>query len=58
VNPLIASLYPDNKTGRLNAVHAWWPGGLVIGGLLERRHVALGLGWQMKLGMCSCLLSP
>ena len=34
VNPLIASLYPDNKTGRLNAVHAWWPGGVVVGGLL------------------------
>jgi fucose permease len=51
VNPLIASLYPDNKTGRLNAVHAWWPGGLVIGGLLGVGMSHLGLGWQMKLGI-------
>jgi fucose permease len=51
VNPLIASLYPDNKTGRLNAVHAWWPGGLVIGGLLGVGMSHLGLGWQMKLGV-------
>jgi hypothetical protein len=34
MNPLIASLYPDEKTAKLNAAHAWWPGGLVIGGLL------------------------
>ena len=51
VNPLIASLYPDNKTGRLNAVHAWWPGGLVIGGLLGVGMSHLGLGWQIKLGI-------
>jgi len=51
VNPLVASLYPDNKTGRLNAVHAWWPGGLVIGGLLGVGMSHLGLGWQMKLGI-------
>ena len=51
VNPLIASLYPDNKTRRLNAVHAWWPGGLVIGGLLGVGMSHLGLGWQMKLGI-------
>src|SRR4051812_23061191 len=34
VNPLVATLYPDERTSRLNIVHAWWPGGLVIGGLL------------------------
>ena len=34
MNPLIASLYPDDKTAKLNAAHAWWPGGVVIGGLL------------------------
>src|SRR5260370_30314020 len=34
VNPLTATVYPDEKTGKLNALHAWWPGGLIIGGLL------------------------
>ncbi len=34
VNPLCASLYPAEKAARLNTLHAWWPGGLIAGGLL------------------------
>ncbi len=49
MNPLIASLYPDDKTAKLNAAHAWWPGGLVIGGLLGVGMSNVGLGWQAKL---------
>jgi len=49
VNPLIASLYPEEKTGKLNTLHAWWPGGLVIGGLTGVAMSAGGLGWQAKL---------
>jgi fucose permease len=33
INPLIATLYPTKKTHYLNVLHAWWPGGLVLGGL-------------------------
>jgi MFS family permease len=51
VNPMIATLYPDEKTGKLNAVHAWWPGGLVIGGLLGVGMSKWGFGWQAKLGV-------
>src|SRR4051812_7408037 len=51
VNPLIASLYPAEKTGKLNTLHAWWPGGLVIGGLLGVAMSSLGLGWQLKLAV-------
>ena len=51
VNPLIATLYPDNKTGKLNTLHAWWPGGLVIGGLLGVWMSNAGFGWQTKLGV-------
>ena len=51
VNPLIASLYPEEKTGKLNTLHAWWPGGLVIGGLLGVALSAAGLGWQIKLAV-------
>jgi MFS family permease len=51
VNPLIASLYPEEKTGKLNTLHAWWPGGLVIGGLLGVALSAAGFGWQIKLAM-------
>jgi len=51
VNPLIASLYPEEKTEKLNTLHAWWPGGLVIGGLLGVAMSAVGLGWQIKLAV-------
>ena len=34
VNPLVATLYPKQKTHYLNILHASWPGGLIVGGLL------------------------
>ncbi len=34
INPVTASLFPDDKTGKLNSLHAWWPMGIVMGGLL------------------------
>ena len=51
INPLTTSLYPDDKTARLNTLHAWWPGGLVIGGLLGVAMSNAGLGWQAKLAL-------
>ena len=33
-NPLVATLFPNNRTHYLNILHASWPAGLVIG---ERR---------------------
>src|SRR6186997_820513 len=33
INPLTTTLYPDDKTHKLNVLHAWWPGGIIIGGL-------------------------
>ncbi len=51
MNPLIASLYPDNKTGKLNAAHAWWPGGLVIGGLLGVGMSNLHLDWRLEMAI-------
>lgn len=34
VNPLVATMYPGNKTGIINVLHAAWPVGLILGGLL------------------------
>jgi len=34
INPLAATLYPNDKTHKLNVLHAWWPGGLILAGLL------------------------
>ncbi len=50
-NPMVASLYPNDKTSKLNAVHAWWPGGLVIGGLLGVAMSKFEIGWQWKLAI-------
>lgn len=33
VNPLTATLFPNNRAHYLNILHAGWPAGLVIGGL-------------------------
>lgn len=49
MNPLIASLYPDDKTAKLNSAHAWWPGGLVIGGLLGVSMSQASLGIKMGI---------
>lgn len=35
INPVVATIYRDNKTHWLNVLHAGWPGGLVLGGLLS-----------------------
>jgi MFS family permease len=49
INPLTATLYPDQKTARLNTLHAWWPGGLIAGGLIGYALTQLGVSWQIKL---------
>jgi fucose permease len=46
VNPLTAALYPDDKTNRLNIVHAWWPAGVIVGGLIGVSADTLGLDWR------------
>jgi len=50
-NPLVATLYPDNKTTRLNHFHLWFPGGIVIGTLLVALFVQIGLGWKLQVAM-------
>lgn len=34
INPLTATIYPEQKTHYLNILHAGWPAGLVIGGFI------------------------
>lgn len=50
-NPLVATIYPDRKTEKLNQFHVWFPGGIVIGGLLCYLFAKLGLGWEAKLAL-------
>jgi MFS family permease len=47
-NPLIATIYPNEKTRMLNRFHVWFPGGIVIGGILSWLLMTkLGLSWQL-----------
>lgn len=53
-NPLIATLYPEEKIKRLNRFHMWFPGGIVIGGLVAYAISQAGIGgtdhnWQIKM---------
>lgn len=34
VNPMVATLFPNEKTHYLNILHAGWPGGLIVGGAI------------------------
>jgi MFS family permease len=51
VNPLTASLYTEDKTRRLNTLHAWWPGGIIIGGLLGLAMSHSHVGWKMQMAV-------
>lgn len=59
-NPLVATLFPNDKTHKLNQFHVWFPGGIVIGGLLSYFIDRLGTdfwaalplaAWQAKIAL-------
>ena len=51
-NPLVAAIYPDDKTVKLNQFHVWFPGGTVLGGLAAYALDAAGLtDWRLKLAL-------
>jgi MFS family permease len=48
-NPLVASMYTENKTVMLNRFHVWFPGGIVIGALVATLMTKMGMGWQLQV---------
>jgi len=47
-NPLVASMYPQQKTKMLNRFHLWWPSGIVIGSIAGYLLMDIaGLSWQV-----------
>lgn len=48
-NPLVTALYSKEKTKMLNRFHMWFPGGLVIGGLISYFFQLAGLSWKSHL---------
>jgi MFS family permease len=52
INPVTAALYRDEKTKQLNILHAWWPAGIVVGGLASLLFLQqLELGWQVLIAL-------
>lgn len=49
-NPLTAALFPDNKTTKLNHFHAFFPGAMVVGGLLGWLMVQVGTIGPVNIG--------
>ncbi len=54
INPLTAQIYPDDTTHRLNVLHAWFPGGIIIGGLAGF-FLSATLSWQ---GIMALVMVP
>jgi MFS family permease len=51
-NPLTVTLFPENKTTMLNRFHVWFPGGIVIGGLLSYFIIdTLHLDWRILIAL-------
>jgi MFS family permease len=48
-NPLVATLYPNQKIKKINEFHVWFPGGIVIGGLTAHFLNNLQVGWQIQM---------
>src|SRR6476646_8673308 len=51
-NPLVATLFPNNRTHYLNILHASWPAGMIIGSVLgwildDQMH----LHWKVQLSL-------
>lgn len=50
VNPLTATLFPNNKTHYLNILHAGWPAGLILGGVAAI-FMADSFSWQIQISL-------
>lgn len=52
INPLAATLYPNEKTHYLNILHAGWPAGLILGGVLSylmvERNGQVVVRWEIQ----------
>src|SRR5215210_341675 len=51
-NPLVSTLFPHNRTHYLNILHASWPAGLVLGGLIGWiLGEGMQVSWKIQLGL-------
>ena len=54
-NPIVTSLYSNEKSGKLNLFHMWNSLGIAIGGLIVFFFDGFGIGWRWQM---SLLLIP
>ena len=55
-NPLIGTMYPENKVAMFNKFHVWFPGGIVIGALLSLFMAKkMGITGQLQ---CAIIIIP
>lgn len=52
-NPLVSTLFPNNRTHYLNILHASWPAGLVLGGVIgwTLGEGETAVSWKIQLGL-------
>lgn len=50
VNPVVATMFSQKKTKWLNNLHAGWPGGLVLGGMIALL-MGTGVKWEYKIAL-------
>jgi MFS family permease len=50
INPMVATLFPNEKSKWLNILHAGWPGGMVLAGIIA---IFMGpeISWQFKMSL-------
>lgn len=51
INPLVATMFSKEKTKWLNILHAGWPGGLVVAGLLTVWLNSLDVDWWIRIAI-------
>jgi hypothetical protein len=52
INPVVSTMFNQDKTKWLNRLHAGWPGGLVIGGLCTIYIASQNISdWRLTLGL-------
>jgi len=51
VNPVVATMFPKEKTKWLNILHAGWPVGIAIAGMMGIGMIHFGFNWQVIIAV-------
>ena len=56
INPLVATLFQRQKTHYLNMLHAGWPGGMILGGVIAylfcgAKPLIVHIPWEVAIGL-------